>query len=120
MVVYDKLGRTWQGKKIVWIKYIDSSRMALYRWVIRDGERKLVYDKKQGMCDYKGVDVRDSNIELVPALEGKDGTGWQPFPNTKEATYFKKSLTRDGFVEVVEMNENELNDFDDEYEDEKN
>lgn len=123
VVLTDKFGRTWKGHNIVWIKSVNCAREALYRWVIKDGERHLIYDKKRGMCDYKGIDVRESKVELVPALEGKEVKEWEYFPNIKEAILFKKTLTYNGYVEtsnnVTVSNFNEeccgASDFDDEY-----
>ena len=98
MVVCDKFGRTWEGRNILWVRYIDSSRKALYRWVNRNGERVLLYDKRNGMCDYRGVDVRDSRVELIPVLQKKNENGWEDFPSTKEAMSFKKTLSYNGRV----------------------
>jgi hypothetical protein len=121
VVLKDKLLRTWKGHKIVWVKSINCSRKALYRWIIKDGENHLIYDKKRGMCDYRGCNVRDSKVELVPVLYGKEGKEWDFFPNTKEANTFKKTLTYNGYVEagnniLVSNFDNEyISEFDDEY-----
>lgn len=98
MVVCDKFGRTWEGKKILWLRSTDSSRKALYKWVNRNGDRVLVYDKRHGMCDYRGIDIRDSRVELVPVLQKKNEEGWEEFPSTKEAVSFKKTLSFNGYV----------------------
>jgi hypothetical protein len=123
VVLKDKFGRKWKGHNIVWIRSINCSREALYRWVVRNGESHLIYDKKRGMCDYRGFDVRESKFKLVPALEGKEGKEWVDFPNTKEANDFKKTLTYNGYAETsndvivsnFDENENCCDDFDDEY-----
>ena len=118
MIKQDKLGRTWKGKKIVWIESINCARAALYRWVKRDGERVLIYDKRRGMCDKNGYDIREAKVDTVPVLEGEDGEGtWVRFPNTEEASCFKKSITFNGYAEY--NNIENMGDFDVGYDDEE-
>lgn len=118
-VTYDKFGRTWKGRKIVWIRSANCARLALYRWV-RDnnGKRKLIYDRKHGMYDKDGYHIQETRIEIVPALEGQDenkkpvkGT-WERFPDTDEACSFKKSITPTGYINQTEVSN--VNEFDDE------
>ena len=121
MVVYDKFGRTWKGRKIVWIRSANCARLALYRWVVRDGKQKLVYDKKRGMYDKDGYHIKDERIEIIPALEGvgKDGRPvpgtWKRFPNTEEAYVFAKSITQNG---IANQESGNASDFDDECDEE--
>ena len=125
VVSIDKLGRTWKGRKIYWIKSMNCCRRADYSWVIKDGERHLIYDKKKGMYDNTGINVKDSKIELIPVLEGKDGKEWVHFPSSPEAIVYKNSLTYSGYVEKnndnLISNFNNIedfyknNDYDDEY-----
>lgn len=126
MVQPDKFGRTWKGRKIVWLRLANCSREAHYKWITvnEDGKhsRKLVFDKKNGMCDKYGNNVRETLIETVPALEGKIEGTWDQFPNTDDANDFKKTLTFNGYATAkanVKVNANinitDINDFDNEY-----
>lgn len=118
MFVYDKLGRTWKGRKIVWIKSSNNARLALYRWVFRDGKKKLIYDKKRGMYDKDGYHIQEMRVDIIPALEGRDKNKnpipktWERFPNTDEACSFIKSITINGIANQEKVY------FEDEYEDE--
>lgn len=113
MVFYDKLGRTWNNQKVVWIRVADSSSEALYDCTYRDGKRVLTYDLRHGMFDKDGYYVRDAKIKYVPALESKnvDGTpqlhNWEHFPNTEEASLFKQSITMSGIVKLEKDNYND-------------
>ena len=98
MVISDKFGRKWKNRDILWIRVAKCSRKATYRWVTYNNERKLIYDKLNGYFDKKGNDVRNTFVELVPVLKGKKEGTWDPFPNTEEATCFKKSITINGYV----------------------
>jgi len=117
---YDMFGRTWNGRKIVWINLSNCSRRALYNWVVRDDKRVLVYDKKHGMYDKNGYHIKEMKIDILPALEGKDENGkpepgtWERFPETKEALSFQKSITQTGYVNQTD-DSSSINDFDDVY-----
>jgi hypothetical protein len=115
MVKADKFGRTWKGRKIVWLRSSNSAREALYKWitVYEDGEKvnKLVYDKKSGMCDKRGYNVRKTIIEIIPALDGKTEGSWDLFPDTNDAYDFKKTLTYNGYDNTSSIVE-ELSEFD--------
>ena len=123
MVVYDTFGRTWKGRKIVWIKSANSSRHALYRCVVRDGKKRLIYDKKRGMCDKDGCHIKEPKISIIPALEGVGKNGlpepgtWERFPDTEEAHNFTKSITQSGFVNHEIESTVDIDDVYDEYED---
>ena len=122
MVQPDKFGRTWKGKKIVWLRSTNCSGKALYKWITlyEDGKsiRKLVYDKKNGMCDKQGYNVQETRFEIVPALEGKIEGTWERFPDSEEAYNFKKTLTFNGYSTIISKVE-EVNEFDNEYNDEE-
>ena len=118
VVTYDKFGRTWNNRKIVWIKSMSCNREALYRWSLdNDGNRKLIYDKKNGMYDRNGSYIKETFIDTIPALEGQDEKGnpventWQKFPNTENALEFLNSITPNGFINQSN-NLNELYDDD--------
>ena len=121
MVSYDKFGRTWKGRKIVWIKSANCARLALYRRVIREDKKMLIYDKKRGMYDKDGYHIRDMVIEMIPALEGKDKYGkpvpntWEKFPDTDEAYNFTRSITQNGIVNQEIENSSDFYDEYDEY-----
>ena len=123
MVFYDKFGRTWKGRKIVWIRSANCSSLALYRWADRDGKRVLVYDKKRGMYDKDGYNVKETRIDIIPALEGRDKDGrsapgtWERFPDTEEAYKFIKSITQNGLANQEQENI-VVTDFNDEYDEE--
>ena len=123
MVQPDKFGRTWKGRKIVWLKSVNCSREALYRWstTIEDGKRKnkLVYDKKNGMCDEQGHDVRETRVELIPALEGKVEGTWERFPDTDDVPSFTKVFKRALFSENSDMNVEDTIIFDNKYSDDE-
>jgi hypothetical protein len=98
--------------------------MALYRWGRdKDGNPKLFYDRKHGMYDYKGNHIKETLIEIIPALEGCDENGkpvegtWERFPDTRETWVFKKSITPTGYVNQIEASN--INDFDNEIDDEE-
>lgn len=122
MVQSDKFGRTWKGRKIVWLRSVNCAREALYKWITvnEDGKkvRKLVYDKQNGMCDKYGHNVKETRIEIVPALEGKTEGTWERFPDTDDAYDFKKTLTFNGFSNI-NADVEEANEFDNEYNDEE-
>lgn len=119
---YDKMGRTWNGRKIVWLRSANCSRLAYYRRVKKDSGWKLVYDKKRGMYDKKGNNVKETTVEIIPALEGVDDNGlvvngtWEFFPDTKEAWSFCKSITPNGYVS--QENDIGIDGFDDEFDEE--
>jgi len=122
-VVYDKFGRTWKGRKVVWIRSANCARLALYRWGRdKDGNRKLIYDRKRGMYDEDGYHIKETRIEIVPALEGRGEDGkpvegtWERFPDTDEAWSFKKSITPTGYKTQVDVSD--ANDFDNEFDEE--
>jgi len=120
---YDKFGRTWKGRKIVWISSVNAARLALYKWVVSDGKRKLVYDRKHGMYDKDGYHIKETRVDIIPALEGKDEQGkpvpetWERFPDTEEAWLFRKSITPNGYVTQID-DSGSINDFDNEYDEE--
>lgn len=117
---YDKFGRTWKGRKIAWIRSSNCATLALYKWVIKDDKRVLVYDRKRGMYDKDGYHIQEMRIDILPVLEGKDERGnpvpgtWERFPDTKEAVAFQKSITKTNYVTHIE-DSNSVNDFDSEY-----
>ena len=122
MVQPDKFGRTWKGRKIVWIRSTNCSRKALYKWitVYDDGKsvQKLVYDKKSGMCDKQGYSVKETQFEIVPALEGKTEGTWERFPDTEDAYNFKKTLDFNTYSAITDTIV-DVNEFDNEYNDEE-
>lgn len=111
MVLPDKFGRTWKNRDIVWLRSANCNRPALYRWVGRGTDRKLIYDKLNGFCDKNGKDVRETLINIVPALKGNEENTWEHFPDTDEAINFKNTLTYDGYLNQ----ENPDIDFDEEF-----
>ena len=122
--VKDKFGRTWKNRNIVWIRSANCAREALYRWGMRDGERVLIYDNKNGMYDKQGYHVKETKIEILPALEGKDEKGrpvpgtWERFPRTDEALSFMKSITPNGFSTQASVTDvNDPSEYDDGYDD---
>jgi len=122
MVKADKFGRTWKGRKIVWLRSSNCAREALYKWITlyEDGEKvnKLIYDKKNGMCNKSGYNIRKTVIEIIPALEGKTEGTWDPFPDTNDAYDFKKTLTFKGYVNIS-SNVEDSNEFDNYFNDEE-
>ena len=119
MVFYDKFGKTWKGRKIVWIRSSNSSGLAHYRLDYRDGKKVFIYDRKNGTYDKKGRHYQYMYIDIIPALEGQDDKGnpvpntWELFPNTEDANSFKKSITRNGTTHGSENYD--LSDFDEEF-----
>ena len=92
-LVVDPRGRTWDGKQIGWIRVINNARYAEYSWKRVDGRRKLVYDKKHGMYDYKGRHIKDPAYETRPVLINPETKmGWEHFPNTEDAQEYAYSL----------------------------
>lgn len=92
-IIKDPLGRSWDDKKVGWVSAADSSRMAEYRWVKKEGRRRLIYDRRNGMCDEKGRNVKEPVFILWPVLYSEDSaTGWVPFPRTPEAQAYRRSL----------------------------
>lgn len=118
MVMADKFGRTWKGRDIVWLRSANCGRQALYRWVGKDTERKLIYDKQNGWCDNNGNDIRKLIVDIVPALKKDENGNWEHFPNTDEAQSFKNTLTYDKYDEnnIAE----DMNEYDNEYDNEFN
>lgn len=112
MVHFDKLGRTWKGRKIVWLRSVNCAREALYKWVIinEDGviKHKLVYDKKTGMFDEHGFNVKETRIELIPALEGKTEGTWERFPDTEDVPSFTKVFKYTPYLEYNDCNEDSI------------
>ena len=97
MVTSDKYGRTWKNREIVWLSIARCARPALYRWDGRGSERKLIYDKLNGYCDKNGKDVRETVVDIVPALKGEKEGAWEYFPNTDDANSFKSTLAYNGY-----------------------
>ena len=120
MVVYDKFGRTWDGRKIVWIRSSSCARLALYRWDVQEGQRKLIYDKKRGMYDKNGYHIKEMHVNMVPALEGKDEDGhpvpdtWERFPDTEEAYAFTMSIAQNGIINQKQENVDNFDEYDEE------
>jgi len=99
----DIYNREWEGKKIGWINVINNARMAEYSWKRRDGRMKLVYDKRNGMYDYKGRHIKEPAFERRAVLINPDlKQGWEHFPNTEEAQSYRWSLASIKRPQVVE------------------
>lgn len=113
----DKLGRTWKGRDIVWLRQAKCARQALYRWVGKGDDRKLIYDKLNGFCDKNGNDVRETLVDIIPALKGDEDGKWDFFPTTDEAQSFKDTLTYHGYINNVNDNDEDMTGFDEEFDD---
>lgn len=106
MVLYDKLGRTWKKRKVVWVRRSNACRCADYTMLNSNGGYKLTYSDKgkslirdrKGMYDSNGIHVQDTFIETIPALEGVGEDGkpshgtWEHFPSTFEAESFIQTI----------------------------
>ena len=105
-MLYDKLGRTWNNRKIMWIRKISASGRGKYTMEKRDDVNKLTYDIKNGFYDKNGKNIRESYLEIVPVLEKLDNNQkpilneWENFPNTKESYEYKKYINFEGYKEM--------------------
>lgn len=105
MVFYDKLGRTWNNRKVVWIRRANACRFANYDLLNSFGGTILTYTNKgksliknsKGMYDKNGIHIQEAVFETIPALEGmldgKPNPGtWEHFPNTEDALLYMETI----------------------------
>lgn len=102
-IIKDPLGREWNERKVGWVYANDATRLAEYRWTMKDGKRKLVYDMRRGMCDYRGRSVKEPCFRMWPVLyDDKSNSGWSYFPMDEESQQYMRTLSYTKPSNVVE------------------
>lgn len=113
-MLYDKLQRTWNNRRIMWIRHVSSARFAKYTIEKKDIGNKLVYNMRNGYYDEKGRNVKDVYVDMVPVLEKLDDYNrpiineWEHFPDTKEANEYKNYIRFEGYANSNTQNETEV------------
>lgn len=118
-MLYDKLQRSWNNRRIMWIRRVSSARFAKYSIEKRDIGHKLIYNMRNGYYDEKGRNVKDVYVDMVPVLEKLDEQNkpiineWEHFPDTKEANEYKNYIQFEGYADSNTQNETGIHEEDD-------
>ena len=100
---YDKLERTWNNQRIMWIRKVSSASFAKYSIEKRDNGNKLVYNMHNGYYDKNGRNVRETYVDMIPVLEKMDKNrqpilyAWEHFPCTKDVEEYRNSIKFEGY-----------------------
>ena len=107
-MLYDKLERTWNNQRVMWIRRVSSARFAKYSIEKRETGNKLVYNMRNGYYDKNGRNIRETYVDIVPVLEKLDENRqpildtWEHFPDTKESEEFKNYIHFEGYKQPSE------------------